>query len=437
MKFLYFGFLIIWCKDNFFHVYNKPIINIKYNMCRQKQKDNTFIYGFILLLLSLFAGADYDMKNNVLSISHINASLPINSNNKTKFEPDIKKVRFIDSILVTSYKRGLFNGTVLIGEKGKIIYSGAFGYSNLKTKDTLQIHTPFQLASVSKMFTAAAIMLLKDKELIDYDDDIRKYIPNFPTSGISVRNLLNHRSGLQNYIYIADKYWDKTKILNNSDIPDLFKSNNIKPIFPPNQRFQYCNTNYALLALIVENISGFSFTDFMKTFIFNNLGMRDSYIYSKAENNFIYGSAIGFSYYYKRGLKIEEPDYLDGVTGDKGMYSSVYDLFLFDQALYNCPFMKKETIDEAFEPSPYDKGIRKKYGFGWRIRVDDSSQKKEVYHYGWWRGFRTYFIREMSDKITVISLNNRSNVHINNILCKILWYGEQSQKEQEVEENED
>jgi len=392
-------------------------------MRKKSRNGSSLIIGIIILIFTIFAGADYDMQNNVMSISHTDFISKKASFNLLKTsESDIRKIAFIDSLVSSFYKKGGFNGTILVAEKGKILYEGAFGYSNLKTKDTLRVSTPFQLASVSKMFTAAAIMLLKDKGLLNYDDDLRNYIPEFPTSGISIRNLLNHRSGLQNYIYIADKYWDRSKILNNSDIPQLFSDNNIKPFFSPNHHFNYCNTNYALLALIVEKISGFSFKDFMKTFIFNPLKMNNSYIYCKSDDNFVQGSAIGFSYFYRGGIRAEVPDYLDGVTGDKGMYSCVEDLFKFDQALYNCPFMKAETIAEAFEPSPDDNGKLKKYGFGWRIRQGDDN-KKEVYHYGWWRGFKTYFIREMTDQITVISLNNRSNVHINSILCKILWYG--------------
>jgi CubicO group peptidase (beta-lactamase class C family) len=286
------------------------------------------------------------------------------------------------------------------------------------------------------MFTATAIMFLHDKGLLEYDDDLKKYIPEFPTSGITIRNLLNHRSGLQNYIYVADKYWDRTKIITNNDIPALFKNNDIKPVFPPNHHFNYCNTNYALLALIVEKISSFSFRDFMKTFIFTPLKMNNSYIYCKADENFKPGSAIGFSCFNRGGMRAEVPDYLDGVTGDKGMYSSVEDLYLYDQALYECRLMKSSVLAEAFTPSPDDNGKTKKYGFGWRIRVSED-QKKEVYHYGWWRGFRTYFIRELTDKMTVISLNNRSNVHINNILCQILWYDKQAKTEGISEESDE
>ncbi|MEI6696869.1 MAG: serine hydrolase [Bacteroidota bacterium] len=404
---------------------------------RQKNSSiNSLLVGMVFLIIALLAGADFDMQNNVMSISHINFKHFEAPSTTASFAPDIHKIHFIDSILTSSYKKGMFNGTILVAEKGKILYAGAFGYSNIKTKDTLNVNTPFQLASVSKMFTATAIMLLHDKGLLEYDQDIRKYIPEFPTNGISIRNLLNHRSGLQNYIYVADKYWDRSKIITNNDIPALFKNNNILPAFPANHHYNYCNTNYALLALIVEKISGFSFSDFMKTFVFTPLKMSNSYIYCKLDNNFIPGSAIGFSYFYRGGMKAEVPDYLDGVTGDKGMYSSVEDMYLYDQALYQCRLMKPSVVAEAFTPSPDDNGKMKKYGFGWRIRISED-QKKEVYHYGWWRGFRTYFIREMTDKMTVISLNNRSNVHINNILCKILWYGDQADANGVAEENEE
>ncbi len=405
-------------------------------MLRKKNKGTNLLLGVFVLIITLLAGADFDMQHNVMSISHSNFKHIDATTTENAFIPDLRKVQFIDSIVSASYKKGLFNGTILVAEKGKILYAGAFGYSNIKTKDTLTVNTPFQLASVSKMFTATAIMLLHDKDLLEYDDDLRKYIPEFPTSGITIRNLLNHRSGLQNYIYVADKFWDKTKVMTNNDIPALFKRLNIKPTFPANHHYNYCNTNYALLALVVEKISGFSFSDFMKTFVFTPLSMNNSYIYCKANENFIPGSAIGFACYNRGGMRAEVPDYLDGVTGDKGMYASVEDIFLYDQALYQCKLMKPNVLAEAFTASPDDNGKTKKYGFGWRIRVSED-QKKEVFHYGWWRGFRTYYIREMTDKMTVISLNNRSNVHINNILCKILWYGDQASVKGVAEETED
>ncbi len=409
---------------------------------RKKGNSNNrlFFKVFIIFFITILAGADYDMRNNAMSFYNSKYSNKHNYHKSLKrnippstFE---RKASFIDSLLTTSFKKGKFNGTILIAEKGEIIYSGAFGYSNFKTKDTLSILTPFQLASVTKIFTAAAIMLLYDKGLLNYDDDMTLFLPDFPTKGISIRNLLNHRTGLQNYMYVADKYWDKSKVLTNDDIPELFRKNNIKPIFSANQRFQYCNTNYALLALIVERISGFSFKDFMNNFIFEPLKMKNSYIYCKADDNFVQGSAIGYSYFFKKGIKPEIHDYLDGVTGDKGMYSTVEDLFYFDKALYNNPFVKRETLNQAFEPSPADNNKIKKYGFGWRIRVDDKS-RREVYHYGWWRGFKTYFIREMNEQITIISLNNRSNIHMNHLLCQILWYGDKIKNIEEYSEVDD
>ncbi len=396
-------------------------------MTKRKQQGSKLIIGLIALSIAFLSGTGREMQSNVkpIHLKNIGKYKP----GVSSFVPDQQKVKFIDSLVTSCYKKGMFNGTILVAEKGKILYEGAFGYSNLKTKDTLNVNTPFQLASVSKMFTAAAIMLLHDKGKLNYDDFVKKYLPDLPGEGITIRNLLNHRSGLQNYIYVADHYWNKSKVLVNNDIPTLFKLYKIQPIFKPGARFQYCNTNYALLALIVEKISGTSFAQFMKINIFDPLDMKDSYIYSKAADNFIPGSAKGFSFYFRRrAFKEEIPDYLDGVTGDKDMFSSVRDMFLFDQSLYDCTILKASTIADCFTADPNDKGKLKKYGFGWRIRVGDDD-RQEVYHYGWWRGFRTYFVREMTDRFTVISLNNRSNVHINAILCKILWYPNDTTKD--------
>lgn len=298
-------------------------------------------------------------------------------------------------------KKG-FSGTVLIADQGKVVHTGAYGYANLSQKDTLRLDAPFQLASVSKMFTAVAIMLLQEQGRIDYDEPVQTYLPGFPYDAITVRHLLNHRSGLCRYMALSDAHWDKDQYLNNEDVLGLFQEHQPELWFTPGTKFNYINTNYALLALIVERQSGVTFETFLQRHIFEPLCMTRSWTSRKRLKGEIPDEVTGYKR-YRRGYREAGRDYLDDVLGDKGVYSTVTDLFLFDQALYSNRLLKQETLAAAFAPGSAEL-ITHNYGFGWRMKT---RQDKVVYHFGWWRGFRSCFIRDMSNRKTVIILSNR------------------------------
>ena len=172
----------------------------------------------------------------------------------------------------------------------------------------------------------------------------------------------------------------------------------------PDKKYNYINTNYCILAAIVEKVTGDTFEDFMEEEVFNPLKMDDTYIYNKAhpteQNNY----AIG----YTRRRRKAEDSYLNGVVGDKGIYSTVEDMLKFDQALYKGDPVELNILEEAFKPQHDRLYIHDNYGFGWRINAKDSTNKI-VYHTGWWKGFRSYFIRELGKKKTIIILSNMSN----------------------------
>ena len=329
------------------------------------------------------------------------------------------KKRWLDDLITKCYDKRQLNGTILIAQKGKILYKGAFGQIHFKDKTEATLNSAFQLASVSKIFTAIAVMMLEDKGKLKYDEDLKKYIPGFPYEGVTVRHLLNHRSGLQNYIYVSENFRDKNIDFNNSDIMNMFVANEIELEFKPGKRFKYCNTNYAILALLVEKVSKQPFDEFMKKNIFDPLGMKNSFIYNSKKLNNNITRATGYT---RAGGKYSEeiPDNLDGIVGDKGVYSTVEDLYKFDRALYTYKLMKQSTLREAFFPNKDSKSKTKDYGFGWRIKYTDG--RKLVYHYGWWRGFRTYYLKYFDDDITIISLNNRDNVRMNDVLIDIVDY---------------
>lgn len=299
------------------------------------------------------------------------------------------------------YKSG-FNGTVLFAEKGEVVFAKAYGFANLQTHDSLTMESAFQLASVSKPVTALAILMLKDEGKLNIDDSLRKYIPQLPYPGITIRHLLTHRSGLPNYMYFAEELWpDKATPMTNLDVIDLMVANNIKPYSLPDKRYNYCNTNFVLLAYIVERITGIRFEDFVRTRIFQPLNMKNSSIYNKNTSPENTNPVIG----YPSTRHAAENTYMNGVVGDKGVYASAYDLLKLDQALYTDKLVSQATLREAFTPQHTDLRSHDNYGLGWRLDVSDSLNRA-VYHTGWWKGFRTCFIRETDEKRTIIVLSN-------------------------------
>ncbi len=308
----------------------------------------------------------------------------------------------IDSFFNNRFKRGLFNGAVLFAEGDRIVYKNAFGFANFRKKDSLKIDSPFQLASVSKPITAAAIQLLHQRGKLSYSDSLRKFFPDFPYENITVHLLLIHRSGLSNYMYFAEDLWeDKTIPLKNKDVISMMIEHQPKRYYLPDKKYNYINTNYALLASIVEKVSGKSFQDFVKTEIFDPLEMNNSFIYSNDTIKALPDEVRG---YITRRRPVNDT-YLNGVVGDKGVYSTVEDLFKFSRSLFENTLLDSSEIDSAYTLAHKELYDNDNYGFGWRInkRTDGT---KIIYHTGWWKGFRSYLIRDLPTEKTIVVLTN-------------------------------
>ncbi|MHA8106571.1 serine hydrolase domain-containing protein [Aquirufa sp. 5-AUSEE-100C1] len=341
------------------------------------------------------------------------------------FNPEVAKQK---SIKLDTFFNKLkatygFNGAVLVAQYGKIIYKKGFGYSNYFTKSNINTHTHFQLASVSKQFTAVAIMQLKEKGLLNYDDPIYKHIPGFPyDSSLTIRSLLTHRSGLSDYAYNMDKIYDKKVPLTNQKVVEMMVR--LKPHidYRPNAKFSYNNTNYMLLAYIVEKLSGMNFREYAKKNLFEAAGMSESFVYDPLHPEMLRTAATG--YVPRRGGPVvSEFNHLDGVTGDKGIYSTVEDLYHWDTALNEEKLVKFSTLEEAFTPqhtSP--KVLPKNYGFGWRLAQLDNGEWL-TYHTGWWHGFKNYYLHNPKDNSAIIILGNMANHALSkvNIVQSILY----------------
>ena len=257
----------------------------------------------------------------------------------------------IDTWFKKLYRNSRFNGNILVAQNGEILYENSYGYANYRRKDTLTLKHRFQIGSVSKQFTAMAIMLLHQRGLLDYSDSIQKFFPEFPYKGVTVYQLLTHRSGLPNYNYFCDFYTDKVTTITNSDIIRLMIDSVPLPYYPPNHGFHYCNTNYALLAGIVEKVSGMPFEIFVNKEVFNKAGMWNTTVYVRGKNDYIYKAATGYHYKWL----VAEHTYQDGVTGDKGVYTTVEDLLRWDKALYENKIVADTILQQAFEYPPQRK----------------------------------------------------------------------------------
>lgn len=319
-----------------------------------------------------------------------------------------KRAKQADKVFTDLNKAGL-NGVVLYAEQGRVVYEKAFGWRDLskRQKDSLRVDDAFQLSSDSKMFTAEAIMLLKAEGKLDYDDDVRKYIPQLPYEGVTIRHLLNHRSGLPRYDALADKHWpDRKKPFSNEAMIKMLAEKKPEPYGTPDGSYFYNNINYALLATVVERASGQHFEDFMRERIFEPLGMSHSYIYSMRNDTLVSlympVDAHGHDLYKNGPLKTQN-DYLNGVMGDKIMFSTVEDLWKFNQALDKHVLLPDSLQAEAFKPGSPEWKNDENYGFGWRM----SKERPGMYfHFGWWKGYRSAIIRDTNKNRFLAVLTN-------------------------------
>ncbi len=328
------------------------------------------------------------------------------------------KVLKIDSLLTSLYNNGNFDGNILIAEKGEVIYKKSFGFSSEITKEKLDENSIFELASVSKQFTAMAIVILKEKGKLSYDESISKYIPELSCySNVTIRNLLNHTGGLPDYMEVMDSTFDKNTIATNDDIIKTFSMLKTPVLFEPNEKWVYSNTGYALLASIIERVSGMSFGDYLQDAIFKPLQMTNTFVYRRRfapqkVSNYAYG------YVYSDILKkyllpddLEETKmvlWLDGIVGDGTVNSTINDLLKWDRALYTNKLVSEKSKEEIFASPELNDKSKTNYGFGWILEAN-GVYGNIVNHTGGWPGYRTLIERHIQNDKTIIVLLNHIN----------------------------
>ncbi|WP_291275980.1 serine hydrolase domain-containing protein [Flavobacterium sp.] len=295
-----------------------------------------------------------------------------------------------------------FYGQFLVAKNGKILFEDYKGYAYYERKEENRKNKPLHIASVSKVLTAAVVLRLVDEGKIGLDDKVSKYLPHFYFDDITIRMLLNHRSGLRHYGYFieTDVKWDRSKRITNQDILNLINSGKIHLESKPDTRFAYCNTNYALLALIIEKVTKMDYHEAMDKLLFKPLGMKNTFVFDYEKHH------DTVSQTYKANKLRLAFDHLDLVYGDKNIYSTARDLLKFDLATYSDHFFSPKLRKEIYKGYSYEAKGEKNYGLGIRLR-EWKEAPTLTYHNGWWHGNTSSYITMKNDNLTIICLSNK------------------------------
>ena len=314
-----------------------------------------------------------------------------------------------------------FNGNVLIAKGGHPVYEQSLGWADFNTKTPLNDSSVFELASLSKQFTAMGIVILKEKNKLSYDDNLKKYFPDFPYDNITIRNLLTHTSGLPSYEDQFETKWDHHKIAYNKDVVSILQQAKDTLYFKPGTKWKYSNTGYALLAFIIEKVSGISYNDFMARNIFQPLNMTHTFVYNDRRSTGRIPPNYALGYVYSDSLKrYILPDslpkfdfvyYLDGIVGDGCVNSTTPDLLKWDRSLYNNKLVSKAGLDEMLSPL-VQISARDSFGFyGFGVMVETKTPKgKVISHTGGWPGYGTLLVRRVDADETIIVLSNNETM---------------------------
>ncbi|WP_068842910.1 serine hydrolase domain-containing protein [Flavobacterium chilense] len=302
-----------------------------------------------------------------------------------------------------NWPNNTMNGSFLVARNGQIIFERYNGFANKNEGTKITAETPVQIASVSKVLTATAVLKLVNAGKIDLDQKVNTILKTFPYEDCTIRMLLSHRSGMRNYAYFTDRdksVWDRHNQLTNKDILNILATKDIGLESKTGTRFSYCNTNYAMLALIIEKITGLTYKEAMSQMIFKPLGMSHTYVFDDDKDR----KKIVPSY---KGNGVEIGfDYLDNVYGDKNVFSTARDLLKFDRARQSPDFLKPELLKQVYTGYSNERKGTKNYGLGIRM-INWETGQNYYFHNGWWHGNTSSYIPLMKENVTIIALSNK------------------------------
>ena len=322
-----------------------------------------------------------------------------------------EKIELIDTWLSKLQAENKFNGVVLFAKGGKELLAKGYGFADHKKTIPLSENSSLRLASVSKQFTAAGIMLLKEKGVLDYDDFVSAHIEDFPYKDVRIRHLLNQTSGIPDiYMELAEQKQKEIELLTNEIAVDMVIEENRQAVSAPNEQFQYSNTNYIILARLIEILSGLSFEEYMKAELFEPLGMKQTRVWNLMSQESTFEGKAGDLKNFNGKISELKPSYIDGVAGDGAVFCSAKDMLLWDSFWYENPLLSPSNLEEAFKEPVLNNGKTSDYGFGWVLT------EKGMWHNGAWLGARTMISRNTQEKSCWVVLDNSSNVFFDKII---------------------
>lgn len=322
--------------------------------------------------------------------------------------PNESVIQNLNTYFVQCEELQICNGTVLVVEDGKPIYRKTMGISGLNTDQKLSSDYQFDIGSITKQFAAAAIMRLRDKGLLSFDDELCTHLPDLPYVGITLRHMLNHTSGLPDAFVYYTQLYREGKINENITNDHLLKvliDQRIPTVSEPGEKWAYSNTGYALLTSVVEKVSGMSFDEFLDAEFFTPLNMQNSLVRLPSNETEIIDRAYGFKLAADGNLQPYDQIPFFYLAGSGGVYSTATDLHIWERALSAGEVVSAESWSEATKPAKLLDGSEYPYGFGWSLKPSEMAEVR-VAHGGHWRGFRAALEMFPSKNRSIIMLTN-------------------------------
>lgn len=312
---------------------------------------------------------------------------------------------YIDQYYKKVWEGGDLSGGILVAKGDEILYENYRGFGRQDHQMPIDKNTPLHVASVSKTLTAMAMMKLVEAGKIKLTDHLTQFFPGFPYPNVTVQTLLDQRSGLPKYEYFITQIKPapaelSKQFITNEDVLNMLVKYKPALARDTDTGFMYCNTNFALLALLIEKVTKTPFPQAMKEMVFTPLKMDHTYIFQEKDI-----PTASQSFYFGAN-KLYPLDRLDLIYGDKNVYTTPRDLYSFSKAMFSKDFLKPELMQMVFTPYSNEKAGMNNYGIGFRMKIFDNGEKL-TYHNGWWHGTNSVFAHLLKSKVTIVAIGNK------------------------------
>ena len=332
-----------------------------------------------------------------------------------KLENKDSIVALLDRYYKNVWEKGDLWGGFMVAKGDQILYENYRGFAQGNNQEPINDTIALHVASISKSITAMATLKLIEAGKIKLDDPLTKYFPKFPYPQVTVFTLLSQRSGLPKYEHFIEKINPapaelSKKYLTNQDILKLLIDYKPELARTTNTGFMYCNTNYALLALLIEKVTAKSFPEAMNQMVFQPLKMKNTYVFQEKD------TLTAAKSFYQKGPRVYPYDRLDVIYGDKNIYTTPRDLLNFSKALYSKDFLRSDLKAMIFEPYSNERPGVNNYGLGFRMKIFNDNEKL-TYHNGWWHGTNSVFAHLLNSKVTIIAIGNKYSTRVYSALA--------------------